>query len=78
MRCSNCEEKLDSDWLISELISDLMVTYKTKKAVKLFLDKEFDWSLDNVCDVCQHTYELQSAEDQKDVYDALETYRSPL
>jgi len=62
MNCKNCNNEIDMCYLIENEVSIMLNNLKDKEKVKEFLDKEFDFSIDDACDTCYHTYWFEDSE----------------
>ena len=71
MNCENCDNDIDYEYQVSEKINDLLRHYDSKDKVKEFLDNEFDWSINQACDVCYCTYWVED-EDKPYWYEVLD------
>ena len=72
MKCNNCGSDLDFKWMVKELVVEMLENSDSKEELKNYFDTEFDFSIDNACDICYHTLWVKS-DDRKIFYDTLDT-----
>ena len=71
MECKNCEADIDIEWVVEQDLINLLETGMSIKEVKDFLDTKFDFSINQACDRCYHTYWFE--DDEKQLwYDSLD------
>ena len=55
--CQNCDTNIDYEYKVTSKLQEFLDCYNgDKEEVKVFLNTDFDWSIDQACDACYHTY----------------------
>jgi len=55
MICTNCGNDIDFEHIVEENVNEFYSNSKNKAEVKEFLDNDYDFSVDQACDICYHT-----------------------
>lgn len=56
MKCLNCGNDLDYEYQVTENLMEMLENSSSKEELKLYLDTEFDWSINQACEKCYCTY----------------------
>lgn len=72
--CYNCDSHLDKDYIIENFVKELLSTNTREKALQ-YLNEEFDFSFNQACDTCYHTWWLDEDE-KKELFEIFDNYKN--